>query len=605
MQLVLVLSAATNQFAWVGVVRRWRGTRRRRGLGDDAGFGLLEVVIASTVMLTALTSMAYVTTNSFYDIAGAKQRQTAVALADEAIERARALPFGTIRDGNRTLDLAGDPRVLGAGTVASPYTLATTGERLRHTGSPQTVAPLVPNVSSRTVDRVVYAVRTYVSYFRNDPTLGAYTVTAYVDWISGGLGHRPTFVRATTVIFAPNSVLTPNGGVGGCPFATSEPFAGACPAALAGTSSIAPGQIRVNGSGSAGPTLVDAVTEVPTASASLVRGQVAVIGGTGKGGGLSLAGVPIGYPTSISQADDDPGTAVTDYESVSASNAATSASAAAGPGTVSVTTTATPTVDTSESTSAVRATNADPLRLCRDPAGTVQNDGLGCHRSVGDQGGTLRTGFDLTGLGLGTIPLSEVAPPPDPVVAYVKHRNSGACSASSVGCIHASASRSIGRVRVGGLPSVLAGPVGWPGYLYQLDNYADGLSVEAGPGAGAMVQTGPTGNFSYWSGAGYTTIALSSSSSFSVSTPVVTVSTLAYSVSVSSTIKRGPTSAIALTGPCLGSTCRTSSEAVLGAPLLATTTYSIKTILGVTIYQLTVTVDLGDLRVKATYVDPP
>jgi type II secretory pathway pseudopilin PulG len=584
-------------------LRAWRPGRRR----SEAGFGLLEVVIASGVMLTALTSMAYVTTNSFYDIAGAKQRQTAIAIADEALEQVRALPFSTVRAGNRTSDLVGDPRVLGLGTVASPYVLATTGEQLSHVPNPQPIVPIVPNLSSRTVDRVVYAIRLYVSYFDNNPALDMYTATVYVDWRSGARGARATFVRAATVVFAPSAIETPNAGLAGCAFVTIEPFSGACPASVSATATVAPGRIQVSGSGSAGPTLVDATSEIPTAKASLARGQIVDLWGTSKGGGLTLAGVPIGFPTSTSQADDDPSTGVGDYQFVSATSAPTSASAAAGPGTVTVSTTATPTVDTSESASAVAATASD---VCRNPGGAVQTDGLPCHRSVGTQGGINRIAFDLTGIGLGTVPLSEVAAPPEPVVAFAKHRNtaagSGPCGAtSSVGCVYASGSRSIGRVRIGGLPSAIAGPLGFSGYLFELDNYSDGATAEVGIDAGVVGVTGPSGNARYFNGVGYTTIALSSATSFSVSTPVVSGSLGLYSVSVSSSIKHSAPTSSSPAATCLGGlACIKSSEALISSPLLATTSYTFR-LLGVTVYQLSVTMDLGDLHVKASYVDPP
>ena len=550
-------------------------------------------------MLTALTSMAYVTTNSFHDIAGARQRQTAIALADEAIEQARALPLATIRRGVRSVDLAGDPRVLGAGTAASPYVLATTGEQLVAKAPNAPVAPIVPNLSPRTVDGVVYAVRFYVSHFGNDQASDVYTATAYVDWRSASRGYRATSVRSTTVINAPSSTLTPTGGVGqGTAFPPPPPTA-----SFFASASIPAGQIRVSGSGSGGPALAGASNLIPTATASLARGQVSTLTGSAKGGGVVLGGVPLGFPTSATQADDDPGTLLGDYQFHTANGSSTSASAAAGPGTVTASVSGAPSLDTSESASAVAASADDD---CWDPAGVAQLDLLPCQRAVGEQGGALRTTYDLTGIGLGAVALSEVTPPPTPTLAFAKHRDSAVASApcaatSHVGCVHAAAARAIGRVRVGGLPAALTPPVGYAGYLYQLDGYADRASVEAGIGAGTNSRAS-SGELRYWNGIGYSSITLSSTSSFSVTTPVVSSSLGLYSVSVSSTMKHGVPTERFVPSTCLGAAlpCVLSSEVVLGAPVIATTTYDIQ-LLGASVYRLVVDVDLGDLRVAAAF----
>ena len=559
-------------------------------------------MIASGVMLTALTSMAYVITNTLYDIAGARQRQTAIALADEAVEQARALPFATVALGVESAYLAGDPRVLGLGTPASPFVLATTGEALVHAANNSTVAPLVPNVSSRTVDGVVYAVRFYVSCFDNDCGLGVLTLTAYADW-RGGRGHRAASVRATSLVYSPH---------GGCPPAVS-PFAGQCPVSLTATSSVTPGHLLLSGSGSGGATLTGTSNQLPSAASRLARGQVAAIKGLGKGGVIVVNGTPVAQPTSPTSADDasvTPG--IDDYDFDESSSSSTSASTSAGPGTVSLSLSGTPTPDKSESASAVFAragAGTPPEDRCLDPFDVLQTDERPCQRSIGEQAGTLRQVFDLTGLGLGTIALSEVAAPPSPVTTYAKYKDTGGAaecaSTSSTGCVRAYASRSIGRVRVGGLPAAAAVPLLFSGYLYELDNYSDYAWVEAGIGAGPP-EVGASGSLTYFTGGlGYATIALNASSTFSVSTPTITTTVGLYTVSVFSTIQRSaPSNATSVTATCPGGLpCVTSAEVVVGSPIVATTSYKIETA-GLTIYDLAVTVDLGDLHVQATHVDP-
>ena len=606
-----MLWARSGDFAEVGAGRRSRTARLRDAPSKQAGFGLLEVVIASGVMLTALTSMAYVITNTLYDISGANHRQTAIALADEAVEQARALPYPTIARGVETAYLAGDPRVVGTGAAAA---LATTGERIVHYANNPTVAPLVPNVSSRTIGGVVYAVRFYVSHFDNNPALGMFTLTAFVDW-RGGRGNQASSVRATSVVYSPSAALlqSPGVGQGGCITAVS-PFTGACPVYVEAKSDVLPGQIRLSGSGSSGATLTSTSSELPSAASRLESGQVVKTEGVGKGGGVVLSGAPVGQPTSFTVADNIPGgnpDPVGPSQSQVATSSSTSVSQSAGPGTVSLTITGTPSLDRSESSSTVAAGGSQ----CPDPVGVLLTDGLPCDRSVGEQGGALRQAFDLAPLGLGSLVLSEVAAPPSPVVAYTKHIESNVdpskpcLGTGASGCVQSYASRSIGRVRVGGLPSVAGLPALFSGYLYELDNYADSVSVEAGIDASAVADIPPpTGTLKYWAGplSGYTTVNMSATGGgLSVTTPVVSVSLGLYEVSASSTIRQGATTQQALTATCAGGlACVTSSEAVLGSPIVSTTTYTIK-LAAATIYQLSVTVDLGELRVRAKHVDPP
>jgi type II secretory pathway pseudopilin PulG len=572
---------------------------------DERGFGLLELVVACGVMLSALTSMAYVATNSFYDIAAGKERQAADGLLDEAIEELRALDYNRLyQDGVRTSDLVGDPRVLGAGTVASPYLLATTGHRLINVTSPTSIAPLTPNLSNRTIDGVVFAIRVYPTYFDNDPRTGAVTVTAYVDWTTNVGRGRATFVRAITTIFSPSAQAVTTGGVSPCVLKIVHPFSGPCPAAFTASVIARAGSINTSGSGTAGTSLSRATNDFAAASSTMSLGQVRSILGIGNGGGVRFTNTPAGYPTSNTRADNDPSTPFGPYDSKTVASAgAVSASGSIGLGTFTVAGTAG--TGKSESVSAIAATATD---VCKDTAGTTQTDGLSCGRALGRQAGAMTSVYDLTGIGLGSALLSEATAPPADTIAFTKHIQSaasGPCTGTSAaGCVRASATRSLGRIRTGGLPSVALPPAGFLGYLLELSGYSDSVSVEAGIGA-ADATKNAVGSLRFWSGGGYTTVALSGGASLSITTPLLSVTSGIYTISVSATVRTGTSYSSAPLTTCDGAlACRPQADATIGTPLAGTVTYRISTVVLGEIFQLTASIDLGDVTASATYTDP-
>src|SRR2546426_2200630 len=90
------MSSLTNAF-----LRRIRS--RLRG---EAGFTLIELMVAVGIMLVALLALAYTATIGFSDIALARQRQGASGLANQTMEQIRALPFDVLKKGLSNADLA-------------------------------------------------------------------------------------------------------------------------------------------------------------------------------------------------------------------------------------------------------------------------------------------------------------------------------------------------------------------------------------------------------------------------------------------------------------------------------------------------------------------
>ena len=563
----------------------------------------MELVVASTVMMTALSSMAYVATNAFSDIALARERQTANALLDEAIERLRALPYDTVSLGMRTSDVVGDPRVIGSGTALAPYRLATSNERIVHVSTNQTVEPLVPNVTAKTVDRIVYATRIYLTHFQDNPQSGAVTATAYTDWFSNTRGQGNVFMRTSTVIFSPAAAAA-GGSVGACLTTATHPFSGPCVPNLIGSA------VATNARTTISSPATTHTVDGPSAASLMQLEQISSIQGSAVSGGvtLDLAGSPstTGYASGNSKADNDPTPGSTSYDSKPPAGTSPT-SAASMTGTFGSSTT-TANVAGGATYLTTSATSATASTVCRDTAGTSITDGLPCGRSTGTSGGatSMDAGLDFLGVGLGTMEL--VQQDGFSVAAHTNRDDAssstggGVCTGtSSAGCIHSKATRSIAAYRVGAFPSALK-PAGF-GYLLELTNYADSVSAEAGIAASAPDAPPPAGTVRYWNGVGYTTVAFAAGVTLPIPTVVATSGTT--TIRMTSNLRTGTETRSSTSATCLGTLpCRTRGESMRTSPLTGTVGIEV-IVLGVPQLTLTVSVNLGNLTASASYADPP
>src|SRR5437773_8531899 len=101
----------------------FRAFNRRRTLVDlrsEDGFTLIELVIAATIILTAVLALAYTATIGFSGIALARQRDGANGVANQMMEQIRGLPFDTVRKGLSSSDIAGDSNIVTCG-IAKCY----------------------------------------------------------------------------------------------------------------------------------------------------------------------------------------------------------------------------------------------------------------------------------------------------------------------------------------------------------------------------------------------------------------------------------------------------------------------------------------------------
>ena len=125
--------------------------RARCRLGSEAGFTLVEVMVAAGILLTALVAMAYTMTVALSYTAFSRQRQGATGLANQTMEQIRALPFDVLKKGLSNADLTGggDPNIIGG--CGSTYCYG--GEQIPRGANPN-VVPL-PTPEPMTSDLII------------------------------------------------------------------------------------------------------------------------------------------------------------------------------------------------------------------------------------------------------------------------------------------------------------------------------------------------------------------------------------------------------------------------------------------------------------------
>jgi prepilin-type N-terminal cleavage/methylation domain-containing protein len=172
---------------------------------DDAGFTMVELIIAMVIIGGTLVGLLLFQVGSMQSSQTSRERQQATGLANQVVERVRTLAPTEIRKGMDTADLtAGLPDSnLAAGKLTFPG--ISPSETLTTSTGLNPAAPLSPYVqpaSATTLDGRVYDVRAYVT--AADVGGNSYWLTVIVRWTSRGRQGAPVLVR--TYIYAPAPV---------------------------------------------------------------------------------------------------------------------------------------------------------------------------------------------------------------------------------------------------------------------------------------------------------------------------------------------------------------------------------------------------------------
>lgn len=152
--------------------------RLRRRAADDDGFGLVELLIAMTMLSIAVGALLAVFTSSAASLRRAGQKGTALTLADTQMEKYRTRTFTAVRIDGTLIPTSGTYLTANStdSTIPPSTNQAVAGqngdEPCSTVDEPAACLP-VQNVTGP--DGHTYRVDTYVNYVNNDGTLSVRT----------------------------------------------------------------------------------------------------------------------------------------------------------------------------------------------------------------------------------------------------------------------------------------------------------------------------------------------------------------------------------------------------------------------------------------------
>lgn len=569
----------------VDVFRRFR---------RDDGLGLVEVVAAMGIIFIALLALAYTATVALNDIGLSRQRQGANAIANQLVERVRALPYEEIsQEGMDTNDLGGDPNIVPcSGTFCFE---STSGEQIVHTSRSGTIVPLYPHIETGVTvpgSPTEYTRAVYLTQAQNVPSAGAFRLRVVVSWNQNFRLGASDQVEVETLIFDPETQ----------------------PADLAGTAASPQGGIVISGSllGSAVEAELESVAarsdaESPAFRASIQGRSVASQVSLTEGGSRSSAGGEF----VVSGADVDATTSVAPYQRVDLTGGGGTVGASSLGAILSLQAGA----DSGRTVSATEAglsNPAAPPAIQECPLVTpLESDGRPCGASRAQQNGDLSADLDvelsaeLLGLGasvdLGATSLAQITAPNAPTTAVIDDDE----VAGTDGRIVASVERAIGEVSLLGLPSALApGDSDWGGYLIRMTPYQDSAHAQAGNGTSAPTVTRGTGTIEYWDAAAgdYQTLPFGGESvpldlNLAGTIDLGLLSSASVNLQVSGALTSGTTSISDPDGP---SSTRSRAQAQATSPMLGNFVYRLE-VAGTTVADLEVSVDFATMTSTVSY----
>jgi type II secretory pathway pseudopilin PulG len=153
-------------------------TRLRARAAGDRGFGLIELLIAMTMLTIAIGALLTVFVSSAVSLRRAGQKGTALTLADTQMERYRTRTFTSVRIDGTLIPASGTYVTANSTDSTIP---ASTNQALAGANGDDTCpsvdepAACLPVQNVTGPDGHAYRVDTYVNYVNNDSTLSIRT----------------------------------------------------------------------------------------------------------------------------------------------------------------------------------------------------------------------------------------------------------------------------------------------------------------------------------------------------------------------------------------------------------------------------------------------
>ncbi len=152
--------------------------RLRRRAADDDGFGLVELLIAMTMLSIAVGALLAVFTSSAVSLRRAGQKGTALTLADTQMEKYRTRTFTAVRIDGTLIPTSGTYVTANStdSTIPPSTNQAVAGQNGDEPCSTvDEPAACLPVQNMTGPDGHTYRVDTYVNYVNNDGTLSVRT----------------------------------------------------------------------------------------------------------------------------------------------------------------------------------------------------------------------------------------------------------------------------------------------------------------------------------------------------------------------------------------------------------------------------------------------
>ena len=158
--------------------------RLRRRTADDGGFGLVELLIAMTVLTIGIGALVTTFAASAVSLRRAGQKGTALTLADTQMERYRTRSFSAVRIDGTLVPTDTTSTYVTAHTLEDETIPPSTNQALAGANGDDACSTIdeppaclpIQNVTGP--DNHAYRIDTYVNYVNNDATLSIRTPTS-------------------------------------------------------------------------------------------------------------------------------------------------------------------------------------------------------------------------------------------------------------------------------------------------------------------------------------------------------------------------------------------------------------------------------------------
>jgi Tfp pilus assembly protein PilV len=592
--------------------RRHLIRRTRARLDGERGFTILETVIALMVIFASMTALAYSATIGFRYSAYGRDRIQASGIANRIMEDIRGLAYTKITGGIPSTELASDSRIK---SCSGTYRFEScSGEKMVSStfAASYTAAWLKPHTGTMTVGNLDVTYGTYVT--NNTPTTTPYRVTVIVQWSNGAIANAPNnSVRLQSLFWSPSGCVNPS----------THPFSAPCQPFFYGQ--VDSPQPRLDVTGQIHNFAVDFTSFTltrPGLSAATQEEQTKQLNVDTTLSGLtfidSTGTNTTGNQQATSDADDEVETTAATTAGGTVTTVGVSLSHLNADCCNQIGLVASVPAGEQEHRSTSVAAKVTDTYAC-PTTGTRETDSLSCAGGHVRAAGTATVSIPVTHVTptVGAANLVRIVASGVDTIATIDRDASAGTSED--GLIDVSTTRTLGDVYLGGFPSsgmtppagMLATQTDPRNYCVRLVGYSDSARAIAGERQATNPSAPlPAGTFSYYNGASYTTLSVTSAALDSL--PVICDS--GFQTVGTHTVKWRVTVAVGgIKRATLGPTSQTADPAdvqtrwdaqAISHPIEITVRYQY-IVDGVDEINLLATFDPGDLLAHGIYQPPP